>query len=122
AHDIGAGARIVRPERVGLLVGEIVHDRGRFPEHEIAVDEGGRTSGRVEGEIFGRALLPLDEIDEHKLERDADMGGDGAHLPVVGRWEKSVELHGRLLLIWVDEETSQANSATSLSSPSVQPA
>src|SRR5262249_30269422 len=59
---------------------------------------------------------------ERKLERDADMGGDGAHLPGVGRWGKAVELHGPLLFTWVDEETSQANSAASLSSPSVQPA
>src|SRR2546430_11641990 len=59
AHDVGAYTWIVGPERVGLLIGEIVHDRGRFPEHEITVDEGGRASGRAEGEIFRRALLPL---------------------------------------------------------------
>src|SRR5882757_9661709 len=97
ADDVGAGARVARPERVRLLVGEMVHDRGRFPEHEIAVYEGGRASGRVESEIFRRALLPLAEIDQRKLEREADMGGDGAHLPGIGRWGKAVELHGRLL-------------------------
>jgi hypothetical protein len=39
AHDVGAPARVARPERVGRPVGEVLRDRGRLPEHEVAVDQ-----------------------------------------------------------------------------------
>src|SRR6185295_4939496 len=120
AHDIGARARIVRPERVGLLLGEILHDGGRLPELEIAVDQRGRASSGIERQVVALTLRPFGQIDEDDIERDPEMVRGGEHFPGIGRWGKAIELHGRLVLYVMMIGRSQPNSAASLSSVSVQ--
>ena len=102
AHDVGAGAHIVGPERVRRLVGEVLHDRGRFPEHEVAVDQRRGAAGGIDREIVRRALLALGQVDELQFERQPEMRGDGAHLPGIRRRRKSIELHIRLLR-WLND-------------------
>ena len=84
--------RIARPERVGLLVGEVLRDRGRSSEHEIAVDQCRGATRGIEREIVRRALLALGQIDQLQLERQPEMGGDGATFQVFGGRRKSIEL------------------------------
>jgi hypothetical protein len=93
AHDVGSRPRIVRPKRVGPSAREVLHDRGRLPEDEVAVDEGRRASCGIEREMGRRALLALAKIDEHVLEVEAEMRRDGAHLPGVRRTGEAVEFH-----------------------------
>jgi hypothetical protein len=61
-----------------------VHDRRRFPQFEIAVDERRRAAGRIERAVVRRMLLAFGQVDEFEVERDADMRGDGANLPSAG--------------------------------------
>src|SRR5262249_61475900 len=59
AHDVAAGARIVRPQRIGLAIREVLHDRSRLPEHKVAFDQRRRAAGWIEREVGWGALLAL---------------------------------------------------------------
>src|SRR5262249_6239648 len=84
-------ARVIRPERRRFLAGEMLHDRVRLPQDEVAVDQGWRPARGVERKIAGRTRLG--QIDQLEFVRGADMGRDGANLPGVGRGRKSKEFH-----------------------------
>src|SRR5262245_361259 len=99
AHNVRTRLGIVRPERRRRLARQVLHDGGRLPKFEVAVDQNRRAPARVERQIRLRALLALGEIDELQLQRCADLLGDSPHLPGVRRWRKSVQLHHRLLSV-----------------------
>ena len=64
---------------------------------------------------FDQILSPaFTDLDELLVERNAEMGGDGAHLPGVGRWRESVELHGDLLPLFVAQSSGSTRSSRTI--------
>src|SRR5262249_41403302 len=59
----------------------------------------GRAAGGIERKIVRRARLG--QVDEFELERNAELSGDRAYLPGVGRGREAMEFHVGLLWLWV---------------------
>jgi hypothetical protein len=54
------------------LVGEVLHDRIRFPEREVAVDQGRHPTIRVQCEVLGPAQIPGEKIKVLNIEKSGD--------------------------------------------------
>ena len=81
ARDVGADPGVVRPQRIRFFARDILHDRKRFPELEIAVDQSWRAAGRIDGEKGRRARAAFGEVDQLEFQRHAEIVGERANLP-----------------------------------------
>src|SRR5262249_57688556 len=98
ARDVGAQARVVWPGRIRPLASDILHDRHRLPQLEVAIDQSRRASGRVNGDKSGRLLAAFAEVNEFEFERHPEIAGERANLPSVWRRRETIQLHGTLLV------------------------
>ncbi len=72
-HDpaVGLGPRLEigrQQPLVAILVGQIHDDRGRFGQHEIAVDQHRDFAGRSKAKEVGAPMFAGGEIDGHEFE------------------------------------------------------
>jgi len=75
-----------------------LHDRARFPQDEVAVDQHGQLGVRIDL-AEAAAVVLAGQVDLDEVELDAEVVGRQQHAAGVGRVVVVVELHGRLL--WV---------------------
>jgi hypothetical protein len=78
-----------------VLLGCVPVDGVRLPQMEVAVDEGGDFSHRIERQISGAAVLSAGHVDPMRSERDAELveGEGGARR--IARDFGVVEFHRR---------------------------
>ena len=98
ARDVGADFGICREERrFAGAIGQVLADRVRLPQHQVAVAQCRHLAHRIDGEIVGMAVLTLVQPNQGMLDlREAEMGDDGGCLAGVGGRRKGVKLHDPL--------------------------
>src|SRR6478752_10560428 len=94
ACDVGARRFVPRQQPcLWLLRSEVLHDRARFAEHEVPIDERGHGSVGIEREILGSFVLAFGEVEQLFLELDAEHCSSEPHTADVGRKRVVIQFH-----------------------------
>jgi hypothetical protein len=73
AIDLGARLEIGWQElALRVLLREVEHDRGRFRDHQIAVDQHRKLARRIESEEFRPLMLAREQVHDFELELGAE--------------------------------------------------
>src|SRR5260221_13881298 len=97
ARNFGSAPRIFGPQIIFLFARDVLHDRIRFRQREIAVDENRRSARWVEGEKLRRVRQPFRDIYELELERNVEMSGNRLYFAGVRRRRESIKFQADLL-------------------------
>jgi hypothetical protein len=98
AVHVGTSLAVLRPHGLaGRALGQVLHDRARFPQDKVAVDE--HRDLAVGIDFFEAAAIVLaGQVDLDEVELDAEVVGGQQHAAGVGRVRVVVELHCCLLV------------------------